>query len=126
MSKEGSNPVVCHPPCQLWGKMAIINYIRWGGEHNKPKNDGGRFKFALDTVNRCGGVLEHPAGSYAWSEFGLIKPIKKQWIKSGIGWTCEVFICEFLQKTYSSFLLYFCLASFLSFYKSYQIASLRL
>lgn len=38
---EGSLPVVAHPPCQLWGKMARVNYVRWGGEHNKPGNDGG-------------------------------------------------------------------------------------
>jgi len=37
----GPYPVVAHPPCQRWGKMARINYARWGGEHNRPGNDGG-------------------------------------------------------------------------------------
>lgn len=55
LTYAGNNPVVAHPPCQLWGKMAKINYLRWGGEHNRPGNDGGCFKFALDTVNRCCG-----------------------------------------------------------------------
>lgn len=27
----GPYPVVAHPPCQLWGKFAKINYHRWGG-----------------------------------------------------------------------------------------------
>jgi hypothetical protein len=89
----GNSPVVAHPPCQLWGKMAKVNYARWGGEHNRPGNDGGCFKFALDTVDRCGGVLEHPADSYAWREYGLPLPFTgwTQWSVGGkLAWVCEV------------------------------------
>ena len=86
----GNAPVLAHPPCQLWGKMAQINFIRWGGEHNRPGNDGGCFRFALNAVNRCGGVLEHPALSYAWAAYGLERPPKSGWIRSGVGWVCEV------------------------------------
>jgi hypothetical protein len=107
LTYAGTNPVIAHPPCQLWGRMAIINYKRWGGEHNKPGNDGGCFKFALDTVNRCGGVLEHPAGSYAWNEYGLVKPIKGQWTKSGDGWTCEVWQSAYGHKANKKTWLYF-------------------
>ena len=107
MKYVGNNPVICHPPCQLWGKMAKVNYARWGGEHNKPKNDGGMFKFALDTVNRCGGVLEHPAQTYAWKEYGLKKPIKGQWIKSGIGWVCEVWQSAYGHKANKATWLYY-------------------
>ena len=32
----GFNPVIAHPPCQRWGKMARVNFSRWGGKHNKP------------------------------------------------------------------------------------------
>jgi len=70
--------------------MAKINYLRWGGEHNKPGNDGGRFKFALDAVNRCGGVLEHPADTYAWSAHNLKRPLTLGWSRCGQGWVCEV------------------------------------
>ena len=87
---SGDGPVIAHPPCQLWGKMAAVNYKRWGGDHNKPGNDGGCFKSALDSVNRCGGVLEHPAMTYAWAKFGLKRPVKGAWIKSGDGFVCEV------------------------------------
>lgn len=88
---SGFLPVIAHPPCQLWGRMAKVNFIRWGGEHNRPGNDGGCFQFALDAVNRCGGVLEHPADSYAWSAHGLIRPAKTTgWTPSGAGYVCEV------------------------------------
>lgn len=46
---NGNLPVVAHPPCQLWGAMAAVNYARWGGEHNRPGNDGGCFAAALET-----------------------------------------------------------------------------
>ncbi len=90
MKYTGNNPVVAHPPCQLWGKMANVNYARWGGEHNRPGNDVGCFRFALDAVNRCGGVLEHPADSYAWEAHGLLVPPLGGWYRSGDGWVCEV------------------------------------
>ena len=87
---RGGSPVVAHPPCQLWGKLARVNYRRWGGEHNRPGNDGGCFRFALNAVNRCGGVLEHPAFSYAWPAHGLKAPEPGRWSPSGEGWVCEV------------------------------------
>lgn len=88
---NGDFPVVAHPPCQLWGKMANVNYARWGGEHNKPGNDGGCFRFAFYTVNRCGGVLEHPAESYAWPHHGIHYPDRRGgWKRTGKGWVCEV------------------------------------
>lgn len=103
----GDYPVIAHPPCQLWGKMARVNFKRWGGEHNKPGNDGGCFKFALDSVNRCGGVLEHPAQSYAWREFGLTVPKKGMWIKSGSGWVCEVWQSAYGHKARKATWLYY-------------------
>lgn len=92
----GTLPVVAHPPCQLWVNFAALNFQRYGGEHNRPGNDGGCFASALANVRRCGGVLEHPAGSNAWPAFGLLRP-------SGIGWqrasACE-WVCEVWQSAY--------------------------
>ena len=62
----GPYPVVAHPPCQRWGALAAVNYKRWGGDHNRPGNDGGCFAAALESVRRFGGVLEHPAKSRAF------------------------------------------------------------
>jgi hypothetical protein len=97
---SGPLPVVAHPPCQLWGRFAKINYARWGGEHNKPGNDGGCFAAALASVNRCGGVLEHPADSHAWITFGLARPPRgvgsttvgtlSLWIRCGIAYPAPI------------------------------------
>lgn len=88
---DGNLPVIAHPPCQRWGALAYVNYARWGGEHNRPGNDGGCFASALANVRRCGGVLEHPAKSRAWDAFGLTKPAGIGWQQTADGgWVCEV------------------------------------
>ena len=107
MRYTGSVPVVAHPPCQLWGKMARVNFARWGGEHNRPGNDGGKFAFALETVNRCGGVLEHPAQTYAWPAHGLKKPSTGRWERSGMGWVCEVWQSAYGHKANKATWLYY-------------------
>lgn len=93
---NGPMPVVAHPPCQLWGNFAIVNFARWGGEHNRPGNDGGCFAAAVKAVERWGAVLEHPAGSRAFRTHGLAVP-------SGSGWQMTLFggwVCEVWQSAY--------------------------
>lgn len=88
----GPWPVVAHPPCQLWINYAALNFKRYGGEHNRPGNDQGCFSAALSSVREWGGVLEHPASSNAWREYGLERPLKRGgWYHGGNGdWVCEV------------------------------------
>ena len=88
---RGPFPVVCHPPCQRWGRF-------WHGSTRRPHQfqlgaDGGCFRNALAAVRICGGVLEHPADSHAWPYFGIARPKRGEgWIKAD-GWggfTCYV------------------------------------
>lgn len=58
-----SSPVVAHPPCRAWGKLAHFA---------KPRPDEAALAvWALEVVRRCGGVLEHPISSKLWAYFGL-------------------------------------------------------
>lgn len=100
-------PVVAHPPCQLWGALASVNYARWGGEHNKPGNDNGCFASALASVNRCGGVLEHPAKTRAFKAYGLSKPVGTGWSRSGQGWVCEVWQSAYGHRANKATWLYY-------------------
>ena len=87
----GPHPVVAHPPCQLWVNFAALNFKRYGGEHNRPGNDGGCFASALASVRRWGGVLEHPASSNAWRAFDLARPSHHGWCQvNAREWVCEV------------------------------------
>lgn len=87
----GPLPVVAHPPCQLHTNLAQLNYKRYGGEHNRPGNDGGCFAFAVKCLLDYGGVLEHPAGSHAWKAHGLPRPGPDGgWLYRHGWWTCTV------------------------------------
>lgn len=78
----GPWPVVAHPPCARWSRLAGFTEARHG---LKRGDDGGCFYSALDAVRTYGGVLEHPAYSAAWDAFGLPEP------KSRGGWTQSLF-----------------------------------
>lgn len=87
----GPHPVVAHPPCNLWVNFAALNFARYGGEHNRPGNDGGCFESALASVRAWGGVLEHPAFSKAWDFHALTRPSERGWTLCRSGdWVCEV------------------------------------
>ena len=93
----GPHPVVAHPPCQLWGRLAHVNYARWGGEHNRPGNDNGCFASALASVRLWGGVLEHPAFSDAWHTHQLPRPgTLPGWVSARSG----EHVCEVWQSAY--------------------------
>lgn len=59
----GSDPVVAHPPCRLWSRLAHMS--------SAPKKEKGLARFAVRTVQRVGGVLEHPAHSKLWADMNL-------------------------------------------------------
>lgn len=86
---KGPWPVVAHPPCSRWCRMAPVNEARYG---HKIGDDGGCFGSALRAVETYGGVLEHPAGSYAWGLFHMAKPSVGSWQRNlyRIGWVTEV------------------------------------
>lgn len=86
----GPWPVVAHPPCSRWCRLAGLVEARWG---HKRGDDGGCFASALASVRTFGGVLEHPAYSDAWAAFGLNRPpTGGGWVSADFcgGWTCYV------------------------------------
>ncbi len=104
----GPFPVVAHPPCQLWGAMAAVNYARWGGDHNKPGNDGECFAAAVRAVVQFSGVLEHPAKSRAFAAYGLPKPTKVGWHRTGLHeWVCEVWQSAYGHRANKATWLYY-------------------
>lgn len=95
----GPGPVLLHPPCAAWCALAGLREHRYGLPQNE---DGGCFAFALATLLRLGGVLEHPAYSKAWAWHGLEKPGPQ-----GTGWRYvreapggSVWVCQVSQVAY--------------------------
>lgn len=108
---DGPQPVVAHPPCQLWVNFAALNYKRYGGGHNRPGNDGGMFASALRSVRMWGGVLEHPADSNAWPAHGLVPPDRDNcgWKRVSLSeWTCEVWQSAYGHPARKRTWLYYC------------------
>lgn len=90
----GKLPVVAHPPCSRWCRLAGLVEARWG---YKVGDDGGCFESALNAVRLNGGVLEHPAYSKAFYRYGLpIPPTGGGW-QMGLcgGWSCYVEQCRY-------------------------------
>jgi len=85
---SGPHRVVAHPPCSRWCQLAYINQKRYG---HKVGDDGGCFEAALNAVRVYGGVLEHPAFSYAWPAFKIPRPPRAGWQATSCGgWVCQV------------------------------------
>jgi len=86
---EGPHPVVAHPPCSRWCRLAGLVQARRG---HRIGDDGGCFASALASVRTWGGVLEHPAFSKAWTAFDLPEPPPSGgWIRDFAGgWACHV------------------------------------
>jgi hypothetical protein len=72
----GPHPVVAHPPCARWCRLAGLVEARWG---HKRGDDGGCFAAAKAAVQKYGGVLEHPAYSDAFAAHGLPVPLGPGW-----------------------------------------------
>ena len=76
----GNNVVIAHPPCRTWGNLRTV-------ATKAPPAERELGPWAVEQVRRCGGVLEHPAGSILFDhcECGDAgKPDERG------GWTLEV------------------------------------
>lgn len=99
----GPLPVVAHPPCGRWCRLAKLVESRY--PHLKVGDDSGCFSRALELVRRFGGVLEHPAWSLAWGAHGLLIPDVGGWsrVEFEDGWfdcSRKGYVCEVNQAAY--------------------------
>lgn len=79
MSYRGNLPVMAHPMCRLWSRLKHLS--------TAPETEREQARFAIATVRRCGGVVEHPAGSTLWHDQSL--PLGRAVDDYG-GWTLNL------------------------------------
>jgi len=93
MNYTGPHPVIAHPPCARWSRVAPLVQAVHG---YKIGDDGGTFGSALLSVRKWGGILEHPAKTMAWDKYGLPVPHRGEWtsVKDG------EFVTEVEQRNY--------------------------
>lgn len=77
---RGGVPVIAHPPCRSWGKLAYFSNPRPGEREAAV--------WAVDQVRRFGGVLEHPERSTLWEACSM--PLPGQGFDYFGGWTLPV------------------------------------
>lgn len=91
----GRCPVIAHPPCRAWGRLRHMA---------KPRPDEKDLAFfAVETVRKNGGVLEHPARSSLWTAAGLPLPRSRD---SFNGWTLPIHQMWFGHRAEKSTWLY--------------------
>ncbi len=63
---QGGSPIIGHPPCRAWGGLRAFAKPRPGERELAT--------WCVDRIREEGGVLEHPAASLLWPEYGLPAP----------------------------------------------------
>lgn len=66
-SFTGGMPIVAHPPCRSWSAYCRHQAKPLPGEKDLAP-------YCVDWLEKCGGVLEHPAHSTLWSDLRLPRP----------------------------------------------------
>lgn len=84
---HGEGPVIAHPPCRTWGRLRTV-------ATRAPADEHALGPWAVAQVRRCGGVLEHPAGSSLFAECGIPVPGRYNFDSHG-GFTVDVDQFEF-------------------------------
>lgn len=84
---DGPWPVVAHPPCARWCRLAGLVEATRGYKRGA---DGGCFASALASVRKWGGVLEHPAYSAAFAAHGIAAPTGPWQRTIEGGWVCHI------------------------------------
>jgi hypothetical protein len=82
-SFAGGMPVIAHPPCRLWGRLAYF------ARAENPEKEKALGIWCVKQVREWGGVLEHPFGSRLWDSAGMAKPGRGSFDRFG-GWTLAV------------------------------------
>lgn len=98
MKFDKPDPVVCHPPCRSWGRLAHLATNKREGEENLAF-------FSVEKIRQNGGILEHPSGSRL---FGSVLPDAGEFPDEWGGFTILIDQYDFGHVAHKPTKLYFC------------------
>lgn len=97
LSYNGTDPLVCHPPCRSWGRLSHM-------ASNVREGEAELALFSIDKIRQNGGILEHPSGSRL---FGTHLPNVGETDEHG-GFTIEIDQYDFGHVAHKRTKLYIC------------------
>ena len=59
-------PVVCHPPCRLWGRLSHMACRNASITEEQKQAEKNLALWSVDKIRQVGGIMEHPGGSRIW------------------------------------------------------------
>jgi hypothetical protein len=80
---DAKKPAIAHPPCRCWSK-----YLSHCAKPVDAEAEMELGRWCVRTIQKCGGVVEQPAGSKLWADMGL--PMPNERADSFGGWTAYV------------------------------------
>jgi hypothetical protein len=66
LSYEGFYPVVCHPPCRLWGRLSHMACRDASISEDQKQAERNLALWSIYKIRQLGGIMEHPSGSRIW------------------------------------------------------------
>ena len=72
LTYDGNGPVVCHPPCRFWGRLAHMAGRSGKMTTEQIAKEKGLAPWSVDRIRSVGGILEHPSGSKLFNHLPAI------------------------------------------------------
>lgn len=101
---DGNAPVVCHPPCRLWGRLSHMACRDPKITEEQKQAERNLALWSVDTIRRKGGILEHPSSSKIWEVLPDVGDAPDDWG----GFTIEIDQYDFGHVAHKKTKLYIC------------------
>lgn len=97
-------PVVCHPPCRLWGRLSHMACRDASISEDQKQAERNLALWSVDKIRQVGGILEHPSGSRIWEALPDVGDAPDDWG----GFTIEIDQYDFGHVAHKKTKLYIC------------------
>ena len=101
---DGEHPVVCHPPCRLWGRLSHLACRNPEITDEQKQAEKNLAIWSAMKIRQVGGILEHPSSSKIWEVLPDVGDSPDIWG----GFTIEIDQYDFGHVAHKKTKLYIC------------------